>query len=120
MTKPRRLIQSVKRATDILNIFVHEKAAQGITDLSRHLGLAKTTIQSIVQTLEALNYLAVTTGMRQSEIQILNWTDLDWVNQFLRVERQLIRPEGAEVQFATQKTKFGKRTLSIGDKSIEG
>jgi integrase len=69
--------------------------------------------------LEALYYLAVGTGMRQSEILGLKWTDLDWVNQSLRVERQLIRPEGAEVQFAPPKTKFGKRTLSIGDKSIE-
>ena len=40
--------------------------------------------------LEALYYLAVTTGMRQSEIVGLKWTDLDWVNQTLRVERQLV------------------------------
>ncbi len=57
MKKPRRLIQSIKRATDILNIFIHEKNAIGITEFSKHLDLPKTTIQSIVQTLEALTYL---------------------------------------------------------------
>ena len=69
--------------------------------------------------LEALYYLAVTTGMRQSEILGLKWTDLDWVNQTLKVERQLVRPEGAEIKFAPPKTKFGKRMLKLGDKSIE-
>ncbi len=57
MKKPRRLIQSIKRATDILNIFVQEKNAIGITEFSKRLELPKTTIQSIVQTLEALTYL---------------------------------------------------------------
>jgi len=57
MAKPRRLIQSIKRATDILNIFIQEENALGITELAKRMGLAKTTIQSIVQTLEALNYL---------------------------------------------------------------
>ena len=68
--------------------------------------------------LEALYYLALTTGMRQSEILGLKWIDIDWQNQTLRIERQLVRPKGSEVIFAPPKTKFGKRTVKIGEKSI--
>ncbi|MBI9091608.1 MAG: IclR family transcriptional regulator [Desulfobacterium sp.] len=57
MTKPRRLIQSIQRAADILDLFIHENQALGITQISKQLGLAKTTIQGIVQTLEALSFL---------------------------------------------------------------
>ena len=69
--------------------------------------------------LEALYNLAVTTGMRQSEILGLKWTDLDWINHSLRIERQLVRPNGTKVEFSPPKTKFGKRTISLGDKSID-
>jgi integrase len=69
--------------------------------------------------LEALYYLAVTTGMRQSEILGLMWTDLDWINQTLRIERQLVRPEATEVMFAPPKTKSGKRMIALGNKTIE-
>ncbi|MCP3942114.1 MAG: IclR family transcriptional regulator [Desulfobacteraceae bacterium] len=57
MVRNRRLIQSIKRASDILDVFVQEKKAHGITDFSKKLQLPKTTIQGIVQTLEALSYL---------------------------------------------------------------
>jgi DNA-binding IclR family transcriptional regulator len=57
MPKQKRLIQSIKRATDILGIFIQEKRTMGITDFSARLSLPKTTISSIVQTLEALKFL---------------------------------------------------------------
>ncbi len=57
MMKQRRLIQSIKRATDILGIFIQEKRTMGITDFAVRLSLPKTTISSIVQTLEALKFL---------------------------------------------------------------
>jgi integrase len=47
------------------------------------------------------------------------WSDLDWVSQTLKVERQLVRPQSTEVKFSPPKTKFGKRTLTLGDKCIE-
>lgn len=68
--------------------------------------------------LEALLYLAVVTGMRQMEILGLKWTDLDWVNQTIKVERQLVRPEGGDVSFSPPKTKFGKRSVSLGPATI--
>ncbi len=54
---PRRLIQSVKRASDILEIFLDERKPVGITEFSQRLSLPKTTIQGIVQTLVELKYL---------------------------------------------------------------
>ena len=57
MGKERRLIQSIKRASDILGLFIVEQKTLGITEFSKRLGLPKTTIASIVQTLEAIGYL---------------------------------------------------------------
>ena len=70
---------------------------------------------------EALYQLAVTTGMRQMEILGLKWTDLDWRRQSIRVERQLLRPkgEGAEVRFSRPKTKFARRSIALGSKTID-
>ncbi len=55
--KKPRLIQSIHRAIDILSIFISENTPLGLTDFANKLGLPKTTIQSIVQTLYALHYL---------------------------------------------------------------
>ena len=55
--KETRLVQSIVRATDILNLFLLEKTPLGITDFSRKLGLPKTTIQGIVNTLMSLHFL---------------------------------------------------------------
>lgn len=57
MKQGKRLIQSIKRASDILALFIDEKKSLGITEFSKRLGLAKTTIASIVATLEAIGYL---------------------------------------------------------------
>jgi integrase len=47
--------------------------------------------------LEAILHLAVATGVRQMEFLGLKWTDLDWVKQTLKVERQLLRSDRGEV-----------------------
>jgi DNA-binding IclR family transcriptional regulator len=54
---PKRQIQSVKRATDILNLFIDESRPLGITDFSRRLGLPKATISGIVSTLVSAGFL---------------------------------------------------------------
>lgn len=69
--------------------------------------------------LETLYHLAVTTGIRQMEILGLKWTDLDWTNQTLKVERQLVRPSGQGIQFSPPNTKFGNRILTLGIRTIE-
>jgi integrase len=68
---------------------------------------------------EALYHLAVISGMRQMELLGLKWTDLDWIRQVLRVERQLIRPGKHGVQFSSPKTRFGKRAIALGGRTIE-
>jgi integrase len=69
--------------------------------------------------LEALIYLAVTTGMRQMELLGLKWTDLDWARKTIKVERQLIRTESTDVGFDQTKTRNGRRTIALGAKTIE-
>ena len=68
---------------------------------------------------EALYHLALSTGMRQMELLGLKWTDVNWQKQTIKVERQLVSPTGKGVQFSSPKTKFGKRTLALGTKTIE-
>lgn len=63
MEQTRRLIQSISRASDILTIFINERKPLGITEFATRLELPKTTIQSIVQTLEALGYLEKDPGL---------------------------------------------------------
>jgi integrase len=66
---------------------------------------------------EALFYLAIVTGMRQMELLGLNWTDLDWVKRTIKVDRQLSR-ESKGVHYLSPKTKSGRRTISVGEKTI--
>lgn len=47
-----KLIASVQRAVDILDLFDHTRIELGTTDIARELGLAKSTISGLVQTLE--------------------------------------------------------------------
>jgi integrase len=68
---------------------------------------------------EALFHLAVVTGARQMELLGLKWSDLDWVRQTLKIERQLNRPDGEGVKFLAPKTRFGRRTIALGRKTIE-
>lgn len=69
--------------------------------------------------LEALFYLTITTGVRESEVLALKWSDLDWLRRTLKIERQLERPHGEGVQFSPPKTAFGIRSIKLGSKSIE-
>jgi IclR family KDG regulon transcriptional repressor len=47
-----KLIASVQRAVDILDLFDHTRIELGTTDIARELSLAKSTISGLVQTLE--------------------------------------------------------------------
>jgi integrase len=68
---------------------------------------------------EALFHLAVISGMRQMELLGTKWNDLDWLRQTLKIERQLVRPDGNGVQFTAPKTRFGRRSIALGSKTIE-
>ena len=66
---------------------------------------------------EVLYWLAVTTGLRRGELLGLKWSDLDWANHRIRVQRQLQRlPSGLE--FSEPKSSAGKRVIAVGDSTI--
>lgn len=65
----------------------------------------------------ALFHLAIATGMRQMELLGLQWDDLDWIRQTIKVERQLARPNKTGVRFSSPKTRFGKRTVALGEQT---
>jgi integrase len=67
---------------------------------------------------EALFHLAIATGMRQMELLGLKWDDLDWIRQTVKVERQLVRPDKTGVKFQGTKTRFGRRSIALGDQTI--
>jgi integrase len=69
--------------------------------------------------LDALFHLALITGARQMELLGLKWSDLDWVKQTLKIERQLLRPDGDGVKFSAPKTRYGRRLVALGSKTIE-
>ena len=68
---------------------------------------------------EALYHLAIVTGMRQMELLGLKWADLDWRRQTLKVERQLLRSHSNGIEFSSPKTRYGKRSLALGKKTID-
>ena len=53
----QRMVNSIKRASDVLDLFMKDPGPLGITDFSKMLSLPKTTIQGIVRTLTHLQYL---------------------------------------------------------------
>jgi integrase len=69
--------------------------------------------------LEALYHLAVISGAREMELLGLKWSDLDWIKKTLKVERQLVRPDGDGVKFSSPKTRYGRRVIALGTKTIE-
>jgi integrase len=67
---------------------------------------------------EVLYHLAVITGMRQSELLGLKWSDLDWRGGTLKVQRQLKRGNWKDGFFTTPKTKAGKRIIVLGANTL--
>jgi len=68
---------------------------------------------------EALYHLALATGLRQSELLGLKWSDLDWQKKTLNVQRQLKRNFKQGDYFAQPKTNNGRRTVVLGVTTVE-
>ena len=62
-------------------------------------------------------YIELATGLRRGELLGLKWEDIDFVNQTLRVRRQVGRING-EVREAPLKTKNAYRTISLGTDAV--
>ena len=68
---------------------------------------------------EVLFHLAVKTGMRQAELLGLKWMDLDWMSGVLHVRRQVQRIDGKGFVFCEPKTKTGRRSIQLGEASLQ-
>jgi len=69
---------------------------------------------------DSLYQLVVSTGMRQSEVLGLKWSDLDWRNKTITIRRQLVRLSKTEDEFfSSVKTNAGKRTITLGDQTLQ-
>lgn len=68
--------------------------------------------------LYALYLLAVTTGMRQSELLGLTWSDVDW-SGILKVQRQLSRKTEGVFNLVELKTKFSRRAITLDPRVVD-
>jgi integrase len=68
---------------------------------------------------EALFHLALATGMRRGELLGLRWENLDWIEHTIRIDKQLSKSPNSSAMFLPLKTKSSKRTIPIGDQSIQ-
>ena len=64
-------------------------------------------------------YLALNTGMRQGELLGLMWSDLDWGNGILQVQRQIQRSPGHGLTFVQPKSKASRRAIMLGANAIQ-
>jgi len=62
---------------------------------------------------EVVYWLAITTGMREGELLGLKWSDLDWENKRLQVQRQVQRVRDVGLVFSEPKTAAGKRLIVL-------
>jgi len=68
---------------------------------------------------ETIYHLAIATGMRQSELLGLLWSDLDWRRRSITVQRQLKRGGKKGDYFSTPKTRAGRRSILLGNRTFE-
>ena len=68
--------------------------------------------------LEALNVLAVATGLRQGELLALKWEDVELEEAVLRVRRTLTR-SGGKVEVGPPKTPNSRRSVGFTSRAVE-
>ena len=66
-----------------------------------------------------LYFLAIHTGMRQSELIGLKWEDIDWKLSTIQVKRQVRHFKGGSYSFMEPKSKSGVRTIMLGKQALE-
>ena len=63
-------------------------------------------------------YIELATGLRRGELLGLKWSDIDFANRVIRVQRQVARISG-EIVEAPLKTKNSYRNISISEDTVE-
>ena len=77
------------------------------------------TAKDIEDRFYPLYYLAIHTGMRQSELIGLKWEDVDWNLSTIQVKRQVRHFKGASYTFLEPKSRSGTRTIIPGKQALE-
>jgi integrase len=67
---------------------------------------------------DVLFYLALQTGMRESELLGLKWCDVDWASRHLHVQRQLQRVPRRGLTYAEPKSAAGRRLIALSPTGI--
>jgi integrase len=67
---------------------------------------------------KTLYHLAVTTGMRFSELRGLSWLDVDWIKGTITVNRQMQDVPGLGSVSGEPKTFAGTRTILLGETTL--
>jgi integrase len=67
---------------------------------------------------KALYHLAVTTGMRISELRGLFWSDVDWIKGTISVNRQYQDIPGKGTVLGEPKTRSGIRVILLGETTL--
>jgi integrase len=67
---------------------------------------------------EALYQLVLATGLRQSEVLGLKWSDLDIGKSTITIRRQLKRNSNKDDYYKTTKTKSGIRSIKLGKQTL--
>ncbi len=68
---------------------------------------------------EALYHVAIKTGMRRGELLGLKWSDLNWKNGTILVQRQVQRIHKQGLVFRSTKTRAGRRTVQLGEQTLQ-
>jgi integrase len=67
---------------------------------------------------QILYHLAVTTGMRISELRGLCWSDIDWIKGTIKVNRQIQDIRGKGSVSGAPKTSAGTRIILLGETTL--
>ena len=120
---------TIKYTHTVLGFFSHAKKlgmiGQNWTEMAsvpRRAKREETKVWNENQVNLFLNYmkgdlfyrLAFSTGMRRGELLALQWKDLDWASDMLKVQRQVYRPDGGGYVFQGPKTDRGTRSIRLG------
>jgi integrase len=68
---------------------------------------------------EALYWMAVSNGLRQGEMLGLKWSDIDWRNHRIHVQRQVQRTAQEGLVFSEPKSAAGNRTIVLDKMMLE-
>ena len=69
--------------------------------------------------IQTLLWIAISTGLRKGEILGLKWSDLEWNNGRLQIQRQAQRRKGEGLVLCEPKSASGRRMIILGGKTLD-